>query len=92
MRVGQRLTWLTLSGCQSRRPAFEKRTASTTQPGVSTFQRRECPMEEFTLKGRKIGGPFTEVEYCIVHPSVWRPCRARRRDGEIPAVKRRAEP
>ncbi len=50
-------------------------------------------MKEFALKGRKIGRYrgriVTGVEYCIVHPSVWRPCRARRRDGEIPALNAR---
>ena len=29
----------------------------------------------------------TRVEYCIVTPFFWRPCGARRRNGEIPGVK-----
>ena len=48
------------------------------------FQRREYPMKEFVLKGRKIGGRYRGR---ILYRSVWRPCRARRRDGEIPGVK-----
>jgi hypothetical protein len=42
--------------------------------------------KEFALKGREIG-VVTRVEYCMVSPFFWRPCRARRRNGEITGVK-----